>query len=83
MMEARTDAAGCAMGLGEWWLSSRDKILKGGLRRNHRMQDFDDNRLLRAQYVLRTACIYKRVVVAHKSKNLRFMLSSASVVALL
>ena len=25
MMEARTDVAGCAMGLGEWWLSSRAK----------------------------------------------------------
>lgn len=30
VVEARTDVAGCVMGLGEWWLSSRGKILKGG-----------------------------------------------------
>lgn len=31
VVEARTDVAGCVMGLGEWWLSSsRGKVLKGG-----------------------------------------------------
>ena len=32
MIEVRTDVAGCAMGLGKWWLSSRGKISKGGCR---------------------------------------------------